>query len=83
VADAVATLVPAKSGGHCGDSVLNGGETGAVLTASLVNEAKRISEVGRKSQRYEPNHQEAVCRDGSVSFSEHRRGTRSHPGGVE
>jgi hypothetical protein len=31
----------------------------------------------------EPDHQEAVCRDGSVSFSEHRRGTCSHHGGVE
>ena len=31
----------------------------------------------------EPDHQEAVCRDGRVSFSEHRRGTCSHHGGVE
>ena len=31
----------------------------------------------------EPDRQEAVCRDGSVSFSEHRRGTCSHHGGVE
>ena len=31
----------------------------------------------------EPDHQEAVCRDGSVSFSEHRRGTCSHHGGVK
>jgi hypothetical protein len=35
------------------------------------------------SCRTEPDHQEAVCRDGSVSFSEHRRGTCSHHGGVE
>jgi Protein of unknown function (DUF3761) len=34
------------------------------------------------SCRTEPDHQEAVCRDGSV-FSEHRRGTCSHHGGVE
>ena len=31
----------------------------------------------------EPNHQEAVCGDGSVSFSERRRGTCSHNGYVE
>jgi hypothetical protein len=31
----------------------------------------------------ESDHQEAVCRDGSVSFSEHRRGTCAHHGGVE
>jgi hypothetical protein len=31
----------------------------------------------------EPDHQESLCRDGSVSFSEHRRGTCSHHGGVE
>jgi hypothetical protein len=28
------------------------------------------------------SHHEAECRDGSTSFSEHRRGTCSHHGGV-
>jgi len=31
----------------------------------------------------EPNHQEAVCSDGSVLFSEHCRETGSHHGDVE
>ena len=30
----------------------------------------------------EPGHHTAECRDGSVSFSEHHRGTCSHHGGV-
>lgn len=29
-----------------------------------------------------PGHHEAICRDGSESHSEHRRGTCSHHGGV-
>jgi hypothetical protein len=31
----------------------------------------------------EPDHQEAVCRDGRMSFSEQRSGTCAHHGGVE
>jgi hypothetical protein len=31
----------------------------------------------------EPDRKEAICRDGSVSFSEHRSGMCSHHGGVE
>ena len=31
----------------------------------------------------EPFHREAICRDNSVSFSKHRRGTCSHHNGVE
>ena len=31
----------------------------------------------------EPFHREAICRDGSVSYSEHRRETCSHHNGVE
>jgi hypothetical protein len=32
--------------------------------------------------RPEEGHRSAVCRDGSISFSEHHRGTCSHHGGV-
>jgi hypothetical protein len=69
-----------------GDRKVNERDWSCNQTPEDISDSSRVRlqvvepRVGRRSQRYEPNHPEAICRDGSVSFSERRRGTCSHPG---
>lgn len=52
-------------------------------TVAAVNSNKHRSRKPRAQKRSEASGATAECRDGSLSYSAHRRGTCSHHGGVK